>query len=94
MMRYARESLGLSSVTLRSINAYLASHGWRKMEAYGDSGFVFGRENEDLELLVPAKVLSDYQRRIEDILETLSDAEERDPVAILRDVSMSEYDLN
>ena len=93
MIRHARESLSLSSVTLRSINAYLASHGWRKMEAYGDSGFVFGRENEDLELLVPAKVLSDYQRRIEDILETLSDVEERDSLAILRDISMSEYDL-
>lgn len=93
MIRNSRESLGLSSVTLRSLNAYLVSHGWRKMEPYGDSGFVFGLQNEELELLVPAEVLSDYQRRIEEILETLSYVEERDSLAILRDVSMSEYDL-
>ena len=93
MIRNARESLGLSSVTLRSLNAYLVSHGWRQMEPYGDSGFVFGLENETLEVLVPAEVLSDYQRRIEEILETLSDVEERDSLSILRDVSMSEYDL-
>ena len=93
MIRHARESIGLSSVTLRSLYAYLASHGWQKIEPYGESGFVFGLESETLELLVPSEVLSDYRRRIEEILETLSDVEKRDSLAILRDVSMSEYDL-
>ena len=93
MIRHAREKLGLASVSLRSLNTYLSSHGWRKTDSYADSGFVFGLENETSELLVPARVLSDYQRRIEDILETLADVEQRESLAILRDVTTSEYDL-
>ena len=93
MVRYPKDSLGLSSVPLRSLYAYLASHGWQKIEPYGESGFVFGLENEDLEILVPSVALSDYQRRIEEILETLSEVEERDSHAIFQDVSLSEYDL-
>ena len=93
MIRHARESLGLSSVNLRSLYAYLASHGWQKIEPYGKTGFVFGLENQTLELLVPSVMLSDYQRRMEEILETLSQVEDRDSLSILRDVSMSEYDL-
>ena len=93
MIWYAKESLGLSSVGLRSLNAYLASHGWQKIESFGESGIVFGLENQPQELLVPLGILSDYQRRIEEILQTLSEVEDRDPLAILRDVTMSEYDL-
>ena len=93
MIRFARESQGLSSVNLRSLYVYLASQGWQKIEPYGESGFVFSLENQPLELLVPSVMLSDYQRRIEEILQTLSEVEERDSFAILRDVSMSEYDL-
>ncbi len=93
MIRYARESLGLSSVPLRSLYVYLASHGWQKIEPFGESGLVYGLENQPQELLVPSGILSDYERRIEEILQTLSEVEDRDPLAILRDVSISEYDL-
>ncbi len=93
MIRYASESLGLSSVTLRSLYFYLASQGWQKIEPFGESGLLFGLENQPQELLVPSRILSDYQRRIEEILQTLSEVEDRDSLAILRDVSMSEYDL-
>ena len=93
MIRFVRESPDLSPVTLRSLYAYLSSHGWQKIEPYGESGFVFGLENQPLELLVPSMVLSDYQRRIEEILQTLSEVEGRESLAILRDVSLSEYDL-
>ena len=78
---------------LRSLYVYLASHGWQKIEPFGESGLVYGLQNQPQELLVPSGILSDYQRRLEEILQTLSEVEDRDPLAILRDVSISEYDL-
>ena len=93
MTHYVMDSQGLSSVTLRSLYAYLKSHGWQKIEQYGDAGDIFGQDTENLELLVPSKVLADYQRRIGDILEVLSEFEERDVLTILQDISISEYDL-
>ena len=50
-------------------------------------------EKETLELLVPSMALSDYERRIREILETLSEVEDRDYLSILRDISMSGYDI-
>ena len=78
---------------LRSLYVYLASHGWQKIEPFGESGLVYGLKNQPQELLVPSGILSDYERRIEEILQTLSEVEDRDPLTILRDVSISEYDL-
>ena len=42
---------------------------------------------------MPSSPLADYERRIGEILETLSGVEERDSRAILRDVSLAEFDL-
>ena len=93
MNRYIKESPSLPSVSLRSLYSYLTSHGWQKIENFGESGLVYGLENQPLELLVPTVMLSDFRRRIGEILQTLSEVEGRDPLAILRDVSLSEYDL-
>ena len=83
----------LSQIGLRSLYAYLRSRGWREMDSFGDSVYVYGREGEDEELLVPGSRLSDYGRRVFDILVTLSSSEGRDVRAVIRDVSLSEYDL-
>ena len=93
MMRDAGYSDALLSVTVRSLEAYLASQGWRKLEPYGDAGYIFGLDGESSELVVPSSPFADYERRIGEILETLSGIEERDSRAILRDVSLSEFDL-
>ena len=83
----------ISSVTPRAIQAYLASHGWRHVDTFGDAGNIYGLENVDQEILVPVTVLGDYTRRISEILETLSYIEERDSRAILRDLSLTDFDL-
>lgn len=90
---YARDSNDLSAVPLRSLYAYLQSQGWQRIEPYGDAGYIYGLDSEDSELLVPSRALADYERRISEILEILAEVEERDSLAVLRDVSLSEFDL-
>ena len=83
----------LSAVSVRAMRAYLEGQGWRHIEEQGNSAFIYGLEDRNEELLVPIVPLADYDRRMMDILETLSEVEQRDGSAILRDVSLSEFDL-
>ena len=93
MIGYASGPNALSTVTPRSLFAYLESQGWRRMAPYGSTGYIYSLDEEIQELLVPSLPLSDYERRIGELLETLSTVEERDSSSILRDISLSDFDL-
>ncbi len=93
MVSYTNDSVSLSAVPILSLRAYLESQGWRSMEKFGGSGYVYGLDGSPEELLVPISPLADYARRVTDILETLSKVEERDDRAILRDLSLAYFDL-
>ena len=93
MVSYANDSVFLSAVPILSLRAYLRSQGWRSIEKFGGSGYVYGLDGSPEELLVPTAPLADYARRVTDILETLSKVEQRDDRAILRDLSLAYFDL-
>ena len=93
MVSYTNDSVSLSVVPILSLRAYLASQGWRSIEEFGGSGYVYGLDGSPEELLVPMAPLADYPRRVTDILETLSKVEHRDDRAILRDLSLAYFDL-
>ena len=93
MIRHMNGPASLSAVSLRSLRAYLEAQGWRSIEKYGDSALIYGLEGKTEELLVPLAPLADYDRRMADLLETLSAVEQRDDNAILRDVSLTDFDL-
>jgi hypothetical protein len=93
MIGYGGDPSALSAVNLRSVNAYLKSRGWHRIGSYGNAGHIFGLDRHIVELLVPLSPLADYEHRMGEILETLSEVEERDIRAILRDLLLSEFDL-
>ena len=83
----------LSQISLRSLYAYLRAQGWREIDRFGNSVSVYGRDGDDEELLVPSSPLADYSRRVFDVLVGLSSSEDRDLRAVIRDISLSEFDL-
>lgn len=93
MVSYTNDSVSLSAVPILSLRSYLQSQGWRSIEKFGGSGYVYGLDGSPEELLVPMAPLADYARRVMNILETLSKVEQRDDRAILRDLSLASFDL-
>ena len=93
MISHMNSPASLSAVPLRSLRAYLEGRGWHNIDKYGDSALIYGLEEKTEELLVPLAPLADYDRRMTDILETLSAVEQRESNAILRDVSLADFDL-
>ena len=93
MMEYTGYPGVLSRISLRSVYTYLGAGGWQEIDKVGDSVNVYGREGSAEELLVPASPLADYGRRMLDILVGLCTSEGRDMQAIIRDISLSEFDL-
>ena len=84
----------LLNITPGVMCAYLEAHGWKFMEPYGDAGKVYSLNENSPEIVVPAsQQLSDYTLVLNEIVEILSKIEERDGLAILRDLSMAEFDL-
>ena len=94
MTGYTNDFNAFAVVAPRALHAYLVAQGWHRVEPYGNTGDVYGLEGARRELLVPASSgFADYQLRISQILEILSLVEERDSRAILRDLSLADYDL-
>ena len=93
MIEYSSGQDALAMVTPRSLFAYLESHGWQRMDSYGNTGYIYGLEEELQEILVPSSPLADYVHRVSDLLETLSTVEDRDSKSVLRDISLSDFDL-
>ena len=93
MMGYGVDFDALSEVSLRGLRAYLVSQGWNEVDEYGDAGSIYVHSESAQEILLPFSPLADYSRRVFDVVEALSLFEERDARAVIRDVSLSEFDL-
>ena len=84
----------LADVPLRVIFAYMNAHGWTKVEDYAGKGEYWQFAKDGPEVMIPASTaFSDYPLRIWQILDTLSQTEERDSLDILRDLSQANFDL-
>ena len=84
----------LAAVPPRSLYAYLDAQGWERVRPYGDMGDAFALKERDREVLVPASAeFADYSVRVNEVVATLSQVEERDRDAVLRDLLLADVDL-
>ena len=83
----------LAAVTPRALHAYLAAQGWRKAEAIGDKGDLYARDGAP-EILAPASDhIADYVLTMSQIVDILASTEDRDALAVLRDLAIADVDL-
>ena len=84
----------LAAVPPRSLYAYLDAQEWKRLRPYGDMGDAFALEGQGREVLVPASAdFTDYPIRVNEVIVTLSQVEERDRRAVLRDLLLADVDL-
>lgn len=84
----------LARVPPRLVHAYLGAQGWAQVRPYGDMGNVYASADRSEEALVPAAAhFADYAIRLNEIIAILSRVENRDGRAILRDITLTGYDL-
>ncbi len=84
----------VSNIEPRGLRAYLAANGWSRIEAFGDKGDVYAREEVESEILAPASSeFGDYGTRVLQIADILGTVEERAVPAVLRDLSLASVDL-
>ena len=84
----------LSKVTPHALRVYVEAHGWRKVESYGDIGDVYAYGRESPEIVVPMSPhFADYSLRLGQMVTILAHTEEREREAVLRDLSMADFDL-
>ena len=93
MMLQENYRASLAKISPEAMYAYLHVQGWEKVEPYGEKADFFTLGRDGPSLLVPASVtLSDYTVRLRQILDTLSEMEERSSLEILRDLSLADFD--
>ena len=94
MMWRKEHYTALDEIPTSVVSAYLAAHGWQQVESYGDKGHFWRFDEDGPEVMVPAsRDFSDYALRLWQILDTLSETEERGSLEILRDLSLADFDL-
>lgn len=96
MSAWAEGFLDLRSPQPRSIRLYLKTHGWeREPSAQGEPSFWrLPTEDGTYEVIAPSSERTrDFQGRVEQLLRTVSVAEDREPAEVLRDVATTTYDV-
>ena len=84
----------LATVPPRSLYAYLGVQGWERVRPYGNMGDAFALEGQGREVLVPASAdFADYPLRVNEVVATLSQVEDRDRNTVLRDLLLADVDL-
>ena len=84
----------LDDIPISVVYTYLATHGWEQVEPYGDRGHFWKFDKDGPEIMVPtSSAFSDYALRLWQVLDTLSETEERSSLEILRDLSLANFDM-
>jgi hypothetical protein len=81
----------VAAVSLAAVRAYLGHQGWEERPAPGGSLLRFekkaGRNVAPLVQMLPAsEQLADFRQRVTELITTMSELEDRHPVAILDDM--------
>ena len=92
-IRYISDVEALSQITPWVLRNYVAAQGWREVEPYGDVGYVYAQDEISDEILIPSRQdFSDYALAVSKIILALAETEERDELAIARDLSLAQFD--
>ncbi|MFN4806573.1 MAG: hypothetical protein ACK5LH_11400 [Akkermansiaceae bacterium] len=82
----------ISHISAHDVAAYIRSTGWSCLGNYGNEASVF--EKNEHSLLVPlASDLADYERRMQEIVSSLSKFEGRSQDSVLRDLAYASSDV-
>jgi len=83
----------LRAVSTLSIHAYLKSQGWSRGDDLGDRGVIY-QSASGVEVFAPGSdKLGDYAQSVAAVLSAIADTEERDEIAVFRDLAASDRDL-
>ena len=83
----------LRAVSPIALHAYLSAQGWKKVDVYGEKGDVYAIDSAP-EIIAPSsQSFADYERVLIQILTILARVENRDEIAVLRDLSVADVDL-
>ncbi len=83
----------LSAISTASVHAYLKSQKWMRFKDFGDRGVVY-ELNDKFEVFAPGShQLADYAEAVSQVISVLAEAEERDELAVYRDLAAADRDL-
>ena len=83
----------LRAVNTLSIHAYLKSQGWSREDDLGERGVIYQSES-GVEVFAPGSdKLGDYAESVEAVLTAIAATEDRDELAVFRDLASSDRDL-
>ena len=92
-----RDASSLARLSLLDVRAYLLSRGWHEQGHYGDVATILSitaNGGAEHEILLPTRRdLADYASRLKDIVETLSEVEQRSELTVFHDLVMAGYDV-
>lgn len=83
----------LSAISILSIHAYLRSQAWTRGDDLGDRGVIYSADG-CIEVFAPGSDrLGDYAQSVSALVVTLAKFEQRDEVAVFRDLASADRDL-
>lgn len=84
----------LSAISPLAISYYLNNLGWKRIGGFADRGDIYLSPNQNSEIIVPRNTnFADYSKSVSQIIEILSQFEEIDEFAVLRDLAAADVDL-
>ena len=91
---YLNYESDLQNITPDVLSAYLEGNGWEALKPYGDKGVIYASDAKGgTEIIAPkTRQSSDYTLVLNQIIETLAKSEERDGLAVLRELSLANHD--
>ncbi len=88
-----QDSVVLSSLGPLELMAYLRARGWKQEAEISNKGSIWVHDN-DTDVVLPARrQFGDYALRVSEVLRTLSKAEDRSELEVLRDIQTTTSDL-
>ena len=83
----------LSRITPNSLGAYAVAQGWHVLEQYGDRGQIYALDSNTPSIIVPGSSdFEEYTQVLRQIIEVFANAEDRDELSVLRDLTLADVD--
>lgn len=86
----------IAALSPTHVAGYLRGHGWKDEGQFGPYGqlYTVDQDGRTHQLVLPRLMtIGDFTRRMVEVLDTLSRVEERDPAAVLFDLTLAPFDV-